>query len=245
MRKQSVLHAVLTIAAAGFLAGCGDGGIGDIPTQPTSGITSRLVGVEVTGQDLLNAGQTAQLVANISLADGTTKSASKLPNLTWRSSNTSVATVTNSGFVVAKPSAFGQTAVITAEVTSEAKSDIAVQATRTITIRSKTSVTGEFDLSQQAGSNAEFVFGLRLTELGGVSGTIIDVWIDFDEGWGAFCGFSKDKLEPTRLSANGTLTLNPLVCGRVDWQPWTVTVGVTIKDDNGYDAHVFLGRLLR
>ena len=109
MRKRSVLYGVLTIAVGLFVA-CGDD---PSPVKPSQISASPSASIEVIGPDSLEPGESAQFFANIRQADGTTKSATNMPNLIWRSSNTSVMSVSNSGLVTAR-SEVGE-ALITAE----------------------------------------------------------------------------------------------------------------------------------
>ena len=114
MRNRSVFYVVLTMAAAGLLAACGDD---PSPVQPSKPSLPQSTAIEVVGPDSLFSGQSAQFVANIRLTDGTTKSATAMPNLRWRSSNPAVMSVSNSGMVTAASWGPGE-AVITAEMTS-------------------------------------------------------------------------------------------------------------------------------
>src|SRR5262245_53963031 len=98
MHQRSVLFVSLTIAAAGlFLVGCNEGS----PTKPSPLTSTPIAGVEVIGPDAVFSGQSAQFVVNIHLADGTTKSATSMPGLRWRSSNPWVMSVSNTGLVTA------------------------------------------------------------------------------------------------------------------------------------------------
>ena len=110
MRKRSVLYVSMTFAAACLFVGCGDD---PSPVKPSALSPSPFASIQVIGPDSLEPGQSAQFVANIRQTDGTTKSATSMPNLTWRSSNASVMSVSNSGVVTAR-SVVGD-AVISAE----------------------------------------------------------------------------------------------------------------------------------
>ena len=231
MRKRSVLYGVLTITAVCLSVACGD----DPPTTPT-----QIARIQVIGPDSIRAGQSAQLVANIRQADGTTKSATSMPNLSWRSSNPSVISVSNSGMVTATPSGFGE-AVITAEMTSL----FPFEGTRKVVIVPKSVVTGTLEVTQSrtTPNQVSYVFALKLTESAGVPATITALWIDFDDGWSGQCLWAQDKLGQTRLPANGTLALDPLTCdlggAAVDF-----SVNVALTDDNGYLTGVYLFRKL-
>ena len=144
MRKRSVLYRFLTIAAAGLFVACGDD---PSPVKPSPLSPSEVAAIEVIGPDSLGAGQSAQFVAKIRQTDGTTKSATSMPNLRWRSSDTSLLLVTNSGMVtVADPGldpVVGEATII-AEMTSPG----AVQGTRKVVIQPAAVVSnGPYSLS--------------------------------------------------------------------------------------------------
>ena len=242
MQRRSVLYGSLTIAAVSLFVACGDD---PSPTQPSPLTPSEFAGIQVIGPDSLAAGQSVQFVANIRQADGTTKSATSLPNLRWRSSNTSVMWVSDSGMVTAAPSGFGEAVVITADITPQG----VVQGTREVVVRRKAVVTGTFEVSQSGTEPDQvfYVFALKLTESAGVPATVTGVWISFDgrwfDGWwGAQCSFAADKLGQKRVPANGTLTLDPLTCD--DWHElaFAVDVELDLTDDNGYKTQVNLHR---
>ena len=236
MRTRSLFQRLLAIAAATLVVACGDE---PIPTQPTAPVPSEAASIEVMGQDSVIAGERVQFSANVRLADGTTKSATRMQNLRWRSSDPSVMSVTDSGVVFVSPSRFGETAEITAEMSSGGG---VLQGSRQVLIKNKSVVTGELDISQQSGG---FIFAFKLAESAGVSGTVTGVWIDFDEGWSGNCSFGPEQLGSPRFPARGTVVLDPLACGRVDWEPWTASVWVNLKDDNGYESSVFIYRSMR
>jgi len=160
MQKRVVLFGSLTIAAVCLSVACGD----DPPTTP-----SEIARIQVIGPDSIKAGQSAQFVANIRQADGTTKSTTRMPNLSWRSSNPSVISVSNSGVVTATPPGFGE-AVITAEMTSLVPFD----RTRKVVVVPKAVVTGTLEVSQSrtTPNQVSYVFALKLTESAGVPATI-------------------------------------------------------------------------
>jgi hypothetical protein len=230
MRKRSVLYVCVTIAAVGLLAACRD----PAPVKPSPLSQSEFVGIEVTGPDSLGAGQSAQFVANIRQVDGTTKSATNMPNLRWRSSNTSVMSVSDSGVVTATQSAVGE-ALITADITPLG----AVQGTRKVVIRPKAVVTVALEVTQQDTSE-QVSYVVKLSESAGVPATVTELWLTLDEGWSGQCSWTSDKLGPTRLPANGTLALGPLTCGL--GPDFNVVVSIWLTDDNGYRTYVELRR---
>ena len=227
MRTRLVLSRALTIAAIGLLVACGDD---PVPTQPARLTWNQSVtGIDVVGPDSLGGGQSAQFVANFRYADGSTKSATSLPELRWRSSNPIVLSVSTSGVVTASLYERGE-AVITASIGTGG-----VQGTRHVVMRPKAAVAAAFEISQQeTAGQLSYVFAVKLTESAGVPATVTDVWITFDSGWSGQCGFTADKLGQTRLQANETLTLHPLVCGSPRDEPFDVEVFVGLQDDNGY-----------
>jgi hypothetical protein len=241
MRIRTVLYVSLAMAAVGLLAACSE----DTPTKPSQP-RATFVGIQVMGPDSLVAGQSAQFVANIQQADGTTKSATSMPNLRWRSSNPAVMSVNNSG--VATAILGGVEATITADITPLG----AVQGTRVVsivravtgTIEVSQPVTGTIEVSQsETEARVSYVFTLKLTESAGVPKTVTDIWITFDDGWAGWCGWLPYKLGPTRLPANGTLALDPLTCSLYG-KYFDVVVSIVLKDDNGRITYVELYRVL-
>jgi hypothetical protein len=111
MRRRSVLYGSLAIVAVGLFVACGE----DSPTRPSPPNPSPFAGIEVIGPDSVAAGQSVQFVARIRQADGTTKSATNMPNLRWRSSSPSVISVSDTGVVTAR-SVTGREALITADI---------------------------------------------------------------------------------------------------------------------------------
>jgi len=237
MRKRSVLYRSLTLAAVVLFAACGDD---PLPTTPTTLSPSEFAGIEVVGPDSILAGQSVQFVANIRQADGTTKSARSMPGLSWRSSNTSVMSVSASGVVTATPSGFGEAAMITADITAPG----VVQGTREVVVKRKAAVTATFEVSQAgAEPNVPYVFDVKLTESAGVPATVTAIWITFDDGWGGQCSWTPDKLSQTRLPANGTLALEALACND-GGKAFSVEITVYLEDDSGYQTIVGLYRNL-
>ena len=146
MRKRSVLNGFTTITAACLFVACGDD---PSPVKPSPLSTSPFAGIEVVGPDSLGAGQSAQFVANIRLVDGTTKSATGMPNLRWRSSNLSVMSVSNSGLVTAA-NLSGLSGLDEALITAEIAPEGAVQGTRKVVLTQVTN--GLYTLSVSAQS---------------------------------------------------------------------------------------------
>jgi len=118
----------LTIVAVGLFVACSDD---PSPTKPSPVTPPAFAGIQVTGPDSVAPGQSAQFVASLRQADGTTKSAANMPILVWSTSNNSMMTVSSSGVVTAKPSASGE-AVITA-VTSTPQG--ALRGTREVVVQ--------------------------------------------------------------------------------------------------------------
>ena len=112
MRTPTTLYGSVAIVTVSLLGACADP-----PTKPaTLPLSSSFTGIAVVGPDSVAPGQSVQLFANLSQANGPVKTATSLPGLVWRSSNNSLMSVSPSGLVTASPSARGE-AVITAEVT--------------------------------------------------------------------------------------------------------------------------------
>jgi hypothetical protein len=173
MGTRSLLCGCLTIGAIGlFVAGCGDGS----PTKPSPPTPSEFAGIEVTGPDSLGAGQSAQFVANIRQTDGgTTKSATRMPNLRWRSSNPSVMFASSSGVVTASDSVFGESVSGEAVITAELTNPPGVQGTRKVVILPKAVITATLEAGPQ-GTPGQYVFALKFTESAGVPATVTDLW---------------------------------------------------------------------
>ena len=237
MRKRSALCGFLTIAAVCLFVACGDD---PSPVKPSQLSPSEFVGIEVLGPDSLKAGQSAQFVANIRQADGTTKSATSMPNLRWSSSDPSVLLVSNSGVVTANSTAVGE-AVITADIAPSG----AVQGTRKVVILSKAVITATLEVGQQ-GTPGQYVFTLKFTESAGVPGTVTDLWMNFDAGWSGQCGWTAAELGQPRIPANGTLALGPLTC---PYYPYGgdiyLDVDISLRDDNGYVTRIYLNAVVR
>ena len=237
MRKHSVLHGSLTIAAVSLLVACGSD---PSPVRPSPPSPSEFAAIEVIGPDSLRAGQSAQFVANIRQADGTTKSATSMPNLRWTSSNWEVMSVSNSGVVTATSSGFGE-AMITAEITPTG----AVHGSRRVGMPPKAVVTAALEVRPQ-GTPGQFAFAVNFTESAGLSATVTDLYLSFDEGWSGECGWNAAALGQPRLPANGTLELGPLTC---PYYPYGgdiyLGVAVSLRDDNGYVTRIFLQAVVR
>ena len=237
MRRHPVLYGSLAIVAVGLFVACGDD---PSPVKPSPVNASEFASIEVAGPDSLGAGQSAQFVANIRQADGTTKSATSMANLRWRSSNASVMSVSNSGVVTATQSESGE-AVITADITPPG----AVQGTRKVVIRPKAVVTAAIEVSPQ-GTPGQYVFTLNFTESAGVPATVTDLWLHFDSGWSGQCGWTAAQLGQRRLPANGTFLLGPLTCpydsygGDID-----LLVDISLRDDNGHVTRIYLDAVVR
>ena len=237
MRTHSVLLGALTIAAVGLLVACGDD---PSPLKPSPPSPSEFTSIEVIGPEGLRSGQSAQFVANIRQADGTTKSATSMPNLRWRSSDPSVMWVNNSGLVTATSSGVGE-AVITADITPPG----AVQGTRKVVVRPKAVVTAALEERPQ-GTPGQFAFAVNFTESAGLAATVTDLWLSFDEGWSGECQWTAAELGQPRLPANGTLALGPLTCR---YYPYGgdiyLGVAISLRDDNGYVTRIFLNAVVR
>jgi len=120
------------IAAVGLFVACSDD---PPPTSPTKLTPSPFVAaIEVVGPDWIGPSQSAQFVANIRQADGTTKSATSMPNLKWTSSDTSVVFVSSSGVVTSLDPSYDSPngeAVITAALIDQP----AVRGTREVIVQ--------------------------------------------------------------------------------------------------------------
>jgi hypothetical protein len=235
MCSRSVLYdyGSLTIALVGLLvAGCGDSS----PTKPSRPTPSQFAGIEVTGPDSVFGGQSAQFVANIRQADGTTKSATSMPGLRWRSSNPWVMSVSNTGVVTASGPGSGE-AVITADIPASGSA----QGTRTVLFRP--AVTAALDVTkQETAGQISYAFALTLTESASVPTTITAIWVTFDSGWGAQCSWTSNQLRQSRLPANGTLVLDPLICDDFHEEASSVDVSIELTDDKGHRTQIYQWR---
>ena len=116
MRTRTFLYASLTAAGIGLFVACGKD---PLPTSPTRLATPAVAGIQVIGPESVAAGQSVQFVANVRLADGSTKTALGMQNLRWFSSNNSVLTVSQSGMVTASASAKGGETMVTADLSNQ------------------------------------------------------------------------------------------------------------------------------
>jgi len=241
MRRPAVLYGSLALAAICFVVACGD----DPSTVKPSPLNpSPAASIEVIGPDSLGASESAQFVARIRQVDGTTKSATSMPNLRWSSSNPSVMFVSNSGVVtVADPGldpVVGE-AMITAEITPPG----AVQGTRKVVIRPKAVITATLEAGPQA-TPGQYVFTLKFTESAGVPATVTDLWLHFDSGWSGQCGWNAGELGQPRLPANGTFALGPLTCPYDSYGgDIYLNVDISLRDDNGYVKRIYLDAIVR
>ena len=225
MRHRSVLFGFLTIAAAGLLVACGDDPSAVKPSPLTPSPTES---IEVTGPDALLAGQSVQFVAKVRQSDGTTKSATSMPGLVWLSSNTSAASVSNSGVVTAR-STLGDTVITALQG--------AVRGTREVAVRAARAPVLAVEASRQ-GTPGPYVFTVRLTEQAGEPMSISAIWIFFDDYGGAQCKWTPNNLSQTRVPANGTLALDPLTCSNGDGEAVNADVSIELKDDKGRIVYV-------
>jgi hypothetical protein len=100
MRRRSGFYGSVAVAVAGvFIARSGEPGT-NLPTKPSP---PAFAAIQVVGPESVASGQSAQFLASVRQADGTTKSATTMPNLRWRSSNTAVLGVSTSGLATASP----------------------------------------------------------------------------------------------------------------------------------------------
>ena len=237
MRKHSVLHGSLTIAAVSLLVACGSD---PSPLSPSLPSPSEFAGIEVIGPDSLRSGQSAQFVANIRQADGTTKSVTSMPNLRWHSSNPSVISIGSSGVATATPFEVGE-AVITADITPQGT----VQGTRKVVILPKAVVTAALEERPQA-TPGQFAFAVNFTESAGLSATVTDLGLNFDAGWSGQCVWTAAELGQPRLPANGTLALGPLTCPYYSYGgDIYLGVAISLRDDSGYVTRIFLQAVVR
>ena len=107
----------------------------------------------------------------------------------------------------------------------------------------KAALAGTLDVRQvgTAGQIA-YVFTVTVVESGGVSATVSDVSINFDNGFGGQCIFTAAQLGQARVPANGQLTLSPMICDNGHDQAFNVFIQVRLTDDNGYKASVAWSR---
>ena len=158
MRRRTVPYGLLAIVAVGLLVACGDDAS---PVKPSRPSTSPFAGIQVMGPDSVANGRSVQFLASIRQADGTTKSATSMPNLTWRSSNNSLMSVSPSGVVTASPSARGE-ALITADLTGQP----ALRGTREVVVQPEGTyrIVGSV---READAPAWPIAGARVEVLGG------------------------------------------------------------------------------
>jgi hypothetical protein len=84
------------------------------------------------------------------------------------------------------------------------------------------------------------IFTVKLTESAGGPATVTDLWITIDSGYGGQCNWTTDKLDQTRLPANGTLSLGPLTCGFANYgSAVDLEISITLRDDFGHLVTVY------
>ena len=188
MRNRAVLNSSLAIAVGSLLAACSEGS----PTKPTPPTASPITSVQVIGPDSIYRGEPVQFLASIRLADGTTKSAAKMPNLRWTSSDTSVLLVNDSGVVRVTDGMEGLgEAVITASFTDVTN----VQSSRVISVQPPRPSSYALSVSAEsvtAGSplSVSWVvpFGrsqldwISIYKVGARSEAYDDIWWDYTNG---------------------------------------------------------------
>ena len=169
MRTRSVPSHALTIIAVSLFVACGDDPATVKPSPPA---TSRFAGIEIVGPDSFFG--SAQLVAKIRQADGTTKSAMSMPGLTWRSSNPSVISVSSSGFVSEPDSVFGESGYGEAVITAELTGPPAVRGTREIVLQPEGTYRLIGSVRESDAPHAP-IAGARVEVLSGSNFTFTDV----------------------------------------------------------------------
>ena len=128
MRGRAVLNSSLAIATACLFSACSE----EAPAKPSPISSSPIASIQVVGPDAIYRGESVQFLASIRQADGTTKSATSMPNLRWASSDTSVLLVNSSGVVRVTDGMEGVgEAVITASLTDVTN----VQGSRVISVQ--------------------------------------------------------------------------------------------------------------
>jgi hypothetical protein len=132
MRRPAVLYGSLAIVAVGLVVACGDD---PSPVKPSPLTPSPFAAIQVMGPDSIGPSQSAQFVAIIRQADGTTKSATSMPNLRWTSSDTSVLLVSSSGVVTSLDSMYGESVNGEAVITAELIGQTAVRGTREVVVQ--------------------------------------------------------------------------------------------------------------
>ena len=166
MQRRSVLFGSFAIAAVGLFIAC-DGEPGTtLPTKPSA---PAFAAMQLIGPNSVAAGQTAQFSVSIRQSDGTTKTATSMPNLRWRTSNPSVMGVSNAGLVTVPPTARGE-AVITADIAPQG----VIRATRELLVQPEGTyrVVGSV---REAEAPSVPVIGARVEVLPGSLFTLTDV----------------------------------------------------------------------
>ena len=188
MRRDGVLKSSVVIAAAFLLAGCSEGS----PTKPSPPSASPSASVQAIGPDSIYRGESVQFIASIRQSDGTTKSATSMPNLRWASSDTSVLLVNSSGVVRVTDGMEGLgEAVITASFTDATN----VQGSRVISVQparpspyalsvSAETVTagGSLSVSWVVPFGRSPYDWISIYKVGARSETYDDIWWDYTKG---------------------------------------------------------------
>ena len=188
MRRRAVFNSSCAIAIACLFVACSE----DAPNKPSPVSASPIASIQVIGPDSIYRGESVQFVASIRQSDGTTKSATSLPNLRWTSSDTSVLLVNNSGVarVTDGMEGLGE-AVITASITDQAN----VQGSRAISVQPPRPSPYALSVSAQsvtAGSSLSVSWvapvgsspydWIAIYKVGASSIDYDDIWWDYTKG---------------------------------------------------------------
>lgn len=165
-------------------------GLGYVFTERTAdAISSPVYAVTVTGSDSVTMEDVTQLVATATITDGSTTTTILNPTIDWSCSNTSLATVSNTGLITGV--AEGNVVItanwaehdVSATHNMEVKSNVVISYTATITPSYK-----------EVGTGRGYTFTATFTDSTGTVVTLTPVW-----------SFTMDTTDPTLL-AGVTLT---------------------------------------
>lgn len=165
-------------------------GLGYVFTERTADTTSNPVySLSITGSDSVTMEDVAQLVATATITNGTTTTTILNPSINWSSSNTSLATVSNTGLVTGVDKG---NVVITANWTGHD-----VSATHNMEVKSNVVITYTAAItpsSKEIGTGRGYTFTVTFTDSTGATVALTPVW-----------SFTMDTTDPTLL-AGVTLT---------------------------------------
>ncbi len=102
------------------------------------------------------------------------------------------------------------------------------------TVASKVAVTATVRKESLTSGTFVYWFALQVNESAGVGARVSGVYIQFDNGFGAWCEYPGSQLTSHEIPPGGTLTLEPVSCGYPDGYPaFNASAQLSFIDANG------------